>query len=87
MLTVHGFLQGFNSDLIYASQNDLPSRNCRNDSADISEDIYKDPERREVREFVPDDDESFINGLDPELQEVYKDVVDCFENEECVSRK
>jgi hypothetical protein len=25
--------------------------------------------------------------LDPELQEVYKDAVDCFANEECISRK
>jgi hypothetical protein len=46
------------------------SQNHRNDSVDFPEDIDENSEQREVSELVPDDNESFINDLDEELQEV-----------------
>ena len=58
--------------------------NHRNDSADVSEDIYKDSEQREVSvgsDLVPDDNESFVKDLDPELQEVYCRIVERVAND------
>lgn len=58
--------------------------NHRNDSADVSEDIYKDSEQREVSvgsDLVPDDNESFVKDLDPELQEVYCCIVERVAND------
>ena len=64
----------------------------RDYSVDVTqaENIYEDSEKRGVSdsEMVPDDhDESFVENLDPELQEVYNRVVDRVSNERCISRE
>ena len=57
------------------------SHDHRNDSANLSEDLYQDFEEMDVNKLVLDDNQSIFNELDGELQEVYKHIVECVPND------
>lgn len=56
---------------------------CDHRNGDPSEDIYKDSES----ESVPEDTQSFVDDLDPDLQEVYNRIVEGVVNEGSITEK